>query len=115
MPELAQRLEPLDSRPLSDQTRAVTGASRESGERFSLDLDHCGAALVVNYRNSDEKPMEVTDIQEANDETSMAVGADVSNPVQVERIANEVRDKLRLHRRSGQQRWEHDRPHLRGQ
>ncbi|ELY47204.1 3-oxoacyl-ACP reductase family protein [Natronorubrum bangense] len=94
MSESIQRLEPLDRRPLADKTCLVTGSSRGIGRDIAFEFARCGADVIVNYRSSDEKAQEVTDRIEANDETAIAVGADVSDPNDVARMAEEVHDEL---------------------
>ncbi|MFC4541392.1 3-oxoacyl-ACP reductase family protein [Halosolutus amylolyticus] len=94
MSETVQRLEPLDRRPLADRTCLVTGSSRGIGRDIALEFARCGADVVVNYRSSDEKAREVAEHIRANDETAIAVGADVSDPDDVARMADEVRAEL---------------------
>ena len=94
MPESIQQLEQLDRRPLSEQTCLVTGSSRGIGRDIALEFGRAGADVVVNYRSSEEKAREVTEILEANDETAMAIGADVSDPDQVDRMAEEIHDEV---------------------
>ncbi len=94
MSESIQRLEPLDRRPLADKTCLVTGSSRGIGRDIAFEFARCGADVIVNYRSSDEKAQEVTDQIEANDETAIAVGADVSDPNDVARMAEKVHDEL---------------------
>ena len=94
MSESIQRLEPLDRRPLADKTCLITGSSRGIGRDLAFEFARCGADVVVNYRSSDEKAQEVTDRIRANDETAIAVGADVSDPNDVARMAEAVHDEL---------------------
>ncbi|SIR76220.1 3-oxoacyl-ACP reductase family protein [Natronorubrum thiooxidans] len=94
MSESIQRLEPLDRRPLADKTCLVTGSSRGIGRDIAFEFARCGADVVVNYRSSDEKAQEVTERIRANDETAIAVGADVSDPDEVVQMADEVHDEL---------------------
>ncbi|SDQ57176.1 3-oxoacyl-ACP reductase family protein [Natronobacterium texcoconense] len=94
MSETVQRLEPLDRRPLADRTCLVTGSSRGIGRDIALEFARCGADVVVNYRSSDERAREVTERIEQNDETAIAVGADVSDPDDVQRMVDEVHDEL---------------------
>ena len=94
MSESIQRLEPLTRRPLTDRTCLVTGSSRGIGRDIAFELARCGADVAVNYRSSEERALEVTEIIEENGETAVPVQADVSDPAQVERMAEEVRDEL---------------------
>ncbi|WP_267643168.1 beta-ketoacyl-ACP reductase [Haloarchaeobius amylolyticus] len=90
----SERLEPLDRTPLEGKTCVVTGSSRGIGRKIALELARCGGAVAVNYNTSEERAREVTDLIEANDGTAMSVGADVSDPEQVERMADEVHDEF---------------------
>ena len=94
MSETTTRLEPLDPRPLSDRTCLVTGSSRGIGRSIALELARCGADVVVNYRSSDEAAREVEEIITENGETAMCAQADVAEPTEVERMAEEVHDEL---------------------
>ncbi|MFA9415259.1 beta-ketoacyl-ACP reductase [Natrinema sp. HArc-T2] len=94
MAETVQRLEPLARKPLTDRTCLVTGSSRGIGREIAFELARCGADVAVNYRSSDELAREVTETIEENGETAVPVQADVSDPEQVERMADEVHEEL---------------------
>ncbi|SFC61341.1 3-oxoacyl-[acyl-carrier-protein] reductase [Halobiforma haloterrestris] len=94
MSESVHRLEPLDRRPLADQTCLVTGSSRGIGRDIALEFARCGADVVVNYRSSDEKAREVTERIRENDETAIAVGADVSDPDDVSEMVERVHEEV---------------------
>ncbi|WP_435365889.1 beta-ketoacyl-ACP reductase [Haloarchaeobius sp. DYHT-AS-18] len=89
-----ERLEPLDRTPLAGKTCVVTGSSRGIGRQIALELARCGGDIVVNYNSSEERAAEVTEVIEANEGNAMSVGADVSDPEQVERMADEVHDEF---------------------
>ncbi|APW98497.1 beta-ketoacyl-ACP reductase [Halobiforma lacisalsi AJ5] len=94
MSESIHRLEPLDRRPLADRTCLVTGSSRGIGRDIALEFARCGADVVVNYRSSDEKAREVTERIRENDETAIAVGADVSDPDDVSEMVERVHEEV---------------------
>ncbi|SEA11657.1 3-oxoacyl-[acyl-carrier-protein] reductase [Haloplanus vescus] len=88
------RLDPLDSRPLDDRICLVTGASRGIGRAIALEFARCGAAVVVNYRSSDEEAEAVREIIESNGETALCAQADVSDPDEVAAMADRIHDEL---------------------
>jgi 3-oxoacyl-[acyl-carrier protein] reductase len=94
MSETAQRLEPLDPRPLAGRTCVVTGASRGIGRSIAFELARCGGKIAVNYRSSDEAARAVVDRIEDAGETAICAQGDVSDPAEVERMAANVRDEL---------------------
>ncbi|WP_254523494.1 3-oxoacyl-ACP reductase family protein [Natrinema caseinilyticum] len=94
MAETVHRLEPLERKPLSDRTCLVTGSSRGIGREIAFELARCGADVVVNYRSSEDRALEVTETIEENGETAIPVQADISEPAQVERMAEDVHDEL---------------------
>jgi 3-oxoacyl-[acyl-carrier protein] reductase len=94
MSDSLRRLEPLDPRPLADRTCVVTGASRGIGREIAFELARCGADVAVNYRSSDAAAREVAETIEENGETATCAQADVADPDEVRRMAEEVRDEL---------------------
>ena len=94
MSETTQRLEPLDPRPLAGRTCLVTGSSRGIGREIAFEFARCGADVVVNYRRSDAAAEAVKEVIEEDGETAITVGADVSDPAAVERMAREIHDEL---------------------
>ena len=94
MSESIQRLEPLDPKPLADRTCLVTGSSRGIGRAIAFELARCGAGVAINYRSAEERAREVTETIEANGETAVPVQADISDPNQVDRMAEEIHDEL---------------------
>ena len=94
MSETAQRLDPLDPRPLDGRTCLVTGASRGIGRAIACELARCGGEVVVNYRSSDEEARSVVNRIEEAGETAMPAQGDVSDPVDVEEMAADIHDEL---------------------
>ena len=94
MSETAQRLNPLDPRPLDGRTCLVTGASRGIGRAIAYELARSGGEVVVNYRSSDDEARTVVNRIEEAGETAMCAQGDVSDPVDVEAMAANVHDEL---------------------
>jgi 3-oxoacyl-[acyl-carrier protein] reductase len=96
MSETTRRLQPLDPTPLAGRTCVVTGSSRGIGREIAFEFARCGADVVVNYHSSDAAAQAVTETIEAEGqgEAAIAVQADVSRPDDVQRMANEVHDRL---------------------
>ncbi len=94
MSQTAQRLEPLDRKPLAGRTCVVTGSSRGIGRSIAFELARCGADVVVNCRESERKAREVVDAIEADGEQALSVVADISDPQQVDRMAERVHYEL---------------------
>ncbi|PGF14888.1 beta-ketoacyl-ACP reductase [Natrinema sp. CBA1119] len=94
MAETMQRLEPLERRPLTDRTCLVTGSSRGIGREIAFEFARSGADVAVNYRSAEDRALEVTETIEANGETSVPVQADISEPQEVERMAETIHEEL---------------------
>jgi 3-oxoacyl-[acyl-carrier protein] reductase len=72
----------------------VTGGSRGIGRAIAVELAGRGHAVAVNFvTNADAAKSVVGSIEERGGE-AVAVGADVSDPSQVDRLLDEVRDRL---------------------
>ncbi|KYH24753.1 3-phenylpropionate-dihydrodiol/cinnamic acid-dihydrodiol dehydrogenase [Halalkalicoccus paucihalophilus] len=67
-----------------NETAIVTGASRGIGSGIATKLAEHGASVVINYRSSDQRAMEVVEEIEADGGTAVAVQADVSEYGDVE-------------------------------
>jgi 3-oxoacyl-[acyl-carrier protein] reductase len=77
---------PENLQKLKDKVALVTGASRGIGKASALALATEGAKVVVNYaRNQEAGGAVVTAITQAGGE-AMAVGADVSQPEDVDKL-----------------------------
>ncbi len=94
MAETIQRLDPLERKPLTDRTCLVTSSSRGIGRDTPFELARCGADVAINFRSTEERALEVAETIEENCETAVPVQADVSDPAQVERMAETVHEEL---------------------
>ncbi len=74
------------------RTALVTGASRGIGRAIALELAGRGNPVVVNYTSRSEAADEVVAAIEAMGGKGLAVGADVSDPQQVERLFTEANE-----------------------
>lgn len=89
-----QPLEQENRRLLRDKTCLVTGSSRGIGREIALEFARHGADVAVNYCTSEAAANEVVDSIDAADENSISVQADVSEPTEVEQMAETVHDEL---------------------
>lgn len=75
---------------LSGQVALVTGASRGIGRELALGLAGQGADVVVNYVSADDRAKAVVAEIEAMGRRAVAIKADVSQPADAQRLADEV-------------------------
>ena len=68
----------------------ITGASRGIGAETARLFARKGWAVAVNYNQSEEKALALVEELKAQGGTAMAVQADVSEPVQVQRMVDSV-------------------------
>jgi 3-oxoacyl-[acyl-carrier protein] reductase len=94
MSEPSQPLEPPSRHPLADRTAVVTGSSRGIGKAIAFELARCGADVAVNYRSSAAAAEAVVERIEAAGREAVPVQADVADPEEVDRMAEEVHDAL---------------------
>ena len=73
-----------------DSVAVVTGGSRGIGRAICLELAAQGAAVIVNYNQSEDKARQVAAEIEASGGTAQAIQADVSAACQVERLFKQV-------------------------
>lgn len=82
-------------KPLNHQVALVTGAGRRIGRVIALTLARAGASVVVNYNQSRRDALAtVKEIEMLGVET-MAVRADVSNPVEVKAMFRAVQKRFK--------------------
>ncbi len=79
---------------LAGKTALVTGSSRGIGRATALELAHLGANVVVNYRGSEEAAHEVQRLIEARGGKAIAIGADVSQSAEIERLFAAIAERL---------------------
>ena len=72
--------------PLAGKTALVTGSARGIGRATALELARLGAQIVVNYRGSQEAAREVQALIESQGGKALAIGADVSQSAEIERL-----------------------------
>jgi 3-oxoacyl-[acyl-carrier protein] reductase len=77
---------------LEDQTCVVTGSSRGIGRGIALELADQGAAVVVNYRSSEDEANDVVDRIEDAGGDAIAVQADVADQAAVQAMAEAVHE-----------------------
>ena len=82
---------PLPS--LHNQVAVVTGASRGIGRAIALHLGAIGAKVVVNYAHSAAEAEALVQEIAAVGGEGMALAADVSQPLEVERLFEQVMER----------------------
>ena len=79
------------SRKLNGKVAVVTGASKGIGAEIARQLGKAGAAVVVNYANSEAGAKRVVDEILAQDGKAVALQADLAKPPAVSRLFAEVK------------------------
>jgi len=79
---------------LDGRTALVTGSANGLGREFLLALAACGADVAVHYRTSDEAARAVADSAREAGVEATAVGADVTDPDEVEDLFTAVEAAL---------------------
>jgi 3-oxoacyl-[acyl-carrier protein] reductase len=79
---------------LAGQVAVVTGASRGIGRAIALELGRLGANICFNYHSNESKAQEVIGLLEAQKRKAVAIGANVSQTEEVERLFREATSTL---------------------
>jgi 3-oxoacyl-[acyl-carrier protein] reductase len=79
---------------LKGRVALVTGASRGIGRAVALALAEAGAAVAVNYRERRDEGQAVSDTIRDRGGRAAAIGADVSRRVDVERMVEDIDERL---------------------
>jgi len=81
---------PLASGSLSGSRVLVTGSSRGIGADTITYFAEAGARVVVNYRNKEARALKLVAKLEETGAEAIAVGADLTDPADVERLATTI-------------------------
>lgn len=79
---------------LQGKVALVTGASRGIGRAVSLALAEAGVDVAVNYRVQQEQALEVCEGIQSLNRRTVAVGADVSQATEIQRLVEAVEWEL---------------------
>ncbi len=79
-----------DEKMQRKRTALITGGARGIGRQIALDLGAAGYNVVVNYNKSEKQAMELVNELSAREIACQAIRADVSDAVQVKRMAEQV-------------------------
>jgi NAD(P)-dependent dehydrogenase (short-subunit alcohol dehydrogenase family) len=75
---------------LSGRTAVVTGAGRGLGREFALALARSGADVAISDIDPDTAKKTSAELTETTGKRSLAIQANVSDPEQVDRLANKI-------------------------
>ena len=75
---------------LKGRTALITGSAKGLGKRTALQLARMGCGIAVNYVHSETEALELKAEIEAMGVPAAAIRADISQPDQVERLADEA-------------------------
>ncbi len=83
---------PLASGSLSGVRALVTGSSRGIGADTVTYFAEAGARVVINYRNKEARALKLVASLEEKGAEAIAVGADLTDPADVERLASTIQE-----------------------
>lgn len=84
---------PLTLDQLAGARVLITGSSRGIGAKTAEYLSEAGADVVINYRNKAQRAEKLVTQLEANGRKAMALGADLTDPLDVARMVSAIRDE----------------------
>lgn len=83
---------PLRPGQLTGARALITGSSRGIGAQTAHYLAQAGASVVINYRNKEARAHKLVAEIQAEGGTAMAIGADLTDPVEVSRMVSQVKE-----------------------
>ena len=83
---------PLAPGSLSGLRALVTGSSRGIGADTVTYFAEAGARVVINYRNKEARALKLVASLEEKGAEAIAVGADLTDPADVERLASTIQE-----------------------
>ena len=82
---------PLSPGSLSGKRALVTGSSRGIGADTVTYFAGAGARVAINYRNKEARALKLVAALEADGGEAIAIGADLTDPTDVERMVDTIR------------------------
>lgn len=80
--------------PLRGKHALISGASRGIGRGIALEMAQAGAAVTINYHSNPGEAESVVKECEALGVAAFAIGADISDPDQVQKLVDDASDQM---------------------
>ncbi|MFG0263726.1 MAG: SDR family NAD(P)-dependent oxidoreductase [Rhodopirellula sp. JB055] len=85
---------PVPVRSLNGKRALISGASRGIGRGIALEMAQAGASVTINYHSNPEEAENVVKECESFGVSAFALGADISDPAQVQTMVDSASDRM---------------------